>query len=409
MRTAIVHDWLTGMRGGERCLEALLPLFPDAPIHTLLHHEGAVSPTIEQRPIHTSPVDRWPVPEARYRWMLPFFPWAAEQLDLGGVERVISISHCAAKGVVPPHGATHVSYCLTPMRYAWDQAGTYWDESPFPFAAAPGGALLRAYLRSWDQESSRRVDHFVAPSRFVADRIRRAYGRRAAVIPPPVDCARFRADRPTGEHFLVVSALVPYKRVADAVAAFRQLDLPLIVVGDGPDRRRLESLAGARTTFAGRVDDATLEDLYATCRALVFPGVEDFGLVPVEAMASGRPVIALGMGGVLDSVVPLDDDGANGASPGAPTGILYRRPGAEALASAVRRFLAGADRFVPEDARRRALEFDLPRFQERFAAFLETPASRAAGGRPGGANPRRRRWMGPRRPATLTAVVPANR
>lgn len=365
MPTALVHDWLTGLRGGERCLEALLPLFPGAPVYALLHHAGSVQAAIESRSIRTSPLQRWPVPRQRYRWMLPFFPWAAKRLDLRGFDRIVSISHCAAKGIVPGPGSVHFSYCLTPMRYAWDMGGAYWSGSRFPLVAAPGGALLRAWLREWDRASSRRVTRFAAISRFVAGRIRKAYGRKAEVIPPPVDCRRFRPGGRGDGHFLVVSALTPYKRVADAVIAFRKLRLPLRIVGEGPERAGLEAMAGPLTEFLGRVDEQTLADLYAGCRALVFPGVEDFGLAPVEAMASGRPVVALGKGGVLDSVIPL-----NGKSDRSATGILYPLIGPRPLEDAVRRLLQHEDRFDEGALRRRALDFDLPRFQERFRAFL---------------------------------------
>jgi glycosyltransferase involved in cell wall biosynthesis len=365
VRVALVHDWLTGVRGGERCLEALLPLFPDAPIFTLIHHKGSVGPEIGSRRIHTSPLQRWPVPSHRYRWMLPAFPWAVSRLDLGDFDMVISVSHCAAKGALAAPGARHISYCLTPMRYAWDMGGVYWEGSPIPWPAAPVGALLRAYLRAWDSASSRRVRRFATVSRFVARRIRRYYGREAEVIPPPVDCGKFRPGGRVEDRFLVVSALTPYKRVGDAVSAFRKIGLPLIVVGDGPDRRRLEATAGPATEFLGRVDEETLRELYATSRALIFPGEEDFGLAPVEAMASGRPVVALGRGGVLDSVVPLEDGRAR-----PPTGILYRRAGPRALEEAVRVFIEKEDRFDPSVARERALTFDLPRFQEKMEAFV---------------------------------------
>lgn len=365
MRAALVHDWLTGSRGGERCLEAILPLLPEAPVYTLLHHPGSVTPAIESRPIRTSPLQRWPVPRERYRWMLPFFPWAASRLDLGGFDLVVSISHCAAKGIIPPRGSIHLSYCLTPMRYAWDMAGAYWSGSGLPLPAAPGGALLCAWLKAWDRDSSRRVTRFAAISRFVADRVRRAYGRSATVIPPPVDCRRFRPGGRPDRFFLVVSALTPYKRIADAVSAFRRMRLPLVIVGEGPERRRLERMAGPETDFLGRVDEETLHRLYATCRALIFPGVEDFGLAPVEAMASGRPVIALGRGGALESVIPVNGDGDR-----PPTGILYPREGVRPLMAAVGRFVRCEDRFDASALRQRALEFDLPRFQERFQGFL---------------------------------------
>src|SRR5262245_39977326 len=301
MKVALVHDWLTGMRGGERCLEVFCELFPDADLYTLLHVPGSVSPVIERRRIVTSFIQRLPGAAQGYRRYLPLFPLAVSRFDLRGYDLVLSSSHAVAKSAPVPAHTPHVCYCFTPMRYVWD----LYDDYFVRFAGIPTRLLmppLAAALRRWDRRTASRVRHFVAISRFVADRIRRAYGRSADVIYPPVDVSRFRIEETTGDYYLVVSALAPYKRVDLAVEAASRLGRRLVVVGTGPEERRLRPLAGPHVEFLGWRDDADVADLYARCRALIFPAIEDFGITPLEAMASGRPVIALGRGGALETV-----------------------------------------------------------------------------------------------------------
>jgi len=362
MRVALVHDWLTGMRGGERCLEVFCELYPQADLYTLLHVPGTVSPVIERRRIVTSFVQRLPGAARRYRYYLPLFPSAVERFDLRGYDLVLSSSHCVAKGVLAP-GGPHVCYCFTPMRYVWDMYEEYFGRS--------AGVLTRglmppvaAALRRWDRRTSRRVDHFVAISRLVADRIRRFYGRPAEVIHPPVDVQRFRlAEDDPEDFYLVVSALAPYKRVDLAVAAATRLGRRLLVVGTGPEEAKLRAQAGRTVEFLGWRNDDEVADLYRRCRALLFPGLEDFGIVPLEAMAAGRPVIAFGAGGALETVVPVDGDEP-------PTGLFFREQTVDALIEAVRRFEREADRFDPKALRARAELFDRPRFKERIAVYL---------------------------------------
>jgi glycosyltransferase involved in cell wall biosynthesis len=366
MRVALVHDWLTGMRGGERCLEVFCELFPDADLYTLLHVPGSVSPVIERRRIVTSFVQRLPQAATRYRHYLPLFPAAVRRFDLSGYDLVLSSSHCVAKGARAAAGARHVCYCYTPMRYVWDMYDEY-------FGRGAGGltrALMppvAAALRRWDRASSRGVDHFVAISHHVAGRIRRFYGRDAEVIHPPVDAQRFEPGEGEGDFYLVVSALVPYKRVDLAVQAAARLGRRLVVVGTGPEERRLRAMAGPAVEFLGWRDDAAVAGLYRRCRALLFPGLEDFGIVPLEAMASGRPVIAYGAGGALETVVPPGGDEP-------PTGVLFAEQTVEALIGAMRRYEDEADRFVPKALRARAEQFDRPRFKERIAACLAAHA-----------------------------------
>ncbi len=363
MRVALVHDWLTGMRGGERCLEVFCELFPDGDLFTLLHVPGSVSPTIESRRITTSLIQRLPRAEARYRYLLPLFPRAIARFDLRGYDLVLSLSHCVAKGVRVSRGALHLCYCFTPMRYVWDRYDDY-------FGAQAGWAVrllmppVAAALRRWDRATAARVHHFVAISRFVAERIERCYGRHAEVIYPPVDVRRFRLAEEPGEFYLVVSALAPYKRVDLAVEAAKRLGVRLVVVGSGPEQARLRALAGPTVELLGWRSDDEVAELYARCRALLFPSVEDFGIAPLEAMASGKPVIALGQGGARETVVPLNEGSE------APTGIFFPEQTVDSLIEAVRRFEATAHRFDPKALRARAEAFDRPLFKERVEAWV---------------------------------------
>src|SRR6266545_8013448 len=362
MKVALVHDWLTGMRGGERCLEAFCELFPDADLFTLLHLPGSVAPVIERRRVITSFIQRLPAAPAGYRRYLPLFPAAIRRLDLEDYDLILSSSHAVAKSVRVPPGALHVCYCFTPMRYVWDLYDEY-----FGAAAGPLTRILMppvaAALRRWDRRTAAGVRHFVAISRFVADRIRRSYGRSADVIYPPVDVARFRIEESPGEFYLVVSALTPYKRVDLVVEAANRLGCRLVIVGSGPEEARLRALAGPTVELYGWRDDAETAELYARCRALLFPTLEDFGITPLEAMAAGRPVIALGQGGALETVVP-----PGGSEPA--TGLFFERQTADDLVDAIRRFESGAVQFEPKALRRRAEAFDRPLFKERVQGYL---------------------------------------
>ncbi len=364
LRVALVHDWLTGMRGGERCLEVFCELFPGADLYTLLHVPGSVSPVIEARRVVTSFVQRLPAAARRYRHYLPLFPWAVERFDLRGYDLVLSTSHCVAKGARPPAGAVHVCYCFTPMRYVWD----LYDEYFGPRAGLVTRALMppvAAALRRWDRAASARVHHFVAISHHVARRIERCYGRPADVIHPPVDVQRYPlAEDEPEDFYLVVSALVPYKRIDLAIEAANRLRRRLLVVGTGPEAGRLRARAGPTVEFLGWRSDAEVADLYRRCRALLFPGLEDFGIVPLEAMAAGRPVVAFGAGGALETVIPPGGDRP-------PTGVLFAEQTVEALAAAVERLEAERHRFEPKALRAHAGAFDRPRFEERMAAYLE--------------------------------------
>lgn len=363
MRIAIVHDWLTGMRGGEAILDALCRLLPGAPIFTLVHVPGSVSPAIEARPIHESFVGRLPFASRKYRSYLPLFPRAIESFDLTGFDLVLSVSHCVAKGAIPAPRARHVSISLTPVRYAWDRFDDYFGKGRAgPLARLLAGPVCHR-LRVWDTCTASRVDRFVAISQFVQARIKRYYGRESEVLYPPVDAARFAIDpRGPEDYDLVVAALVPYKRVDHAIEACAALGRPLRIVGDGPDRRRLERLArrcGARVDFLGRVSSRDLPAVYARARAFLFPGVEDFGIAPLESLAAGRPVVALAEGGALETV-----------GPGARYGVLYEEATPAGLAAALRELDARLASFDPAALRARALEFDRPIFEAKLRDLL---------------------------------------
>ena len=358
-RVAIVHDWLTGMRGGEKVLEEICGLYPDAPIHTLVRASGTVSRTIESRRIRTSFVQTLPNASAAYRRYLPLFPMAVELFDFDNYDLVISTSHCAVKSIIRPGAAVHVCYCHSPMRYAWDQFPAYFSEEQ---VGVVGNRLLRpimAGLARWDRATAGRVDRFVANSRYVAARIRRYYNRGSTVVYPPVDTTFYRPNpdpRVEDPGFLVVSALVPYKRLDVAIRACRQIGAPLTIAGRGPEQPRLEALGGTAVRFLGWVSDDDLRALYSRAAAVLLPGVEDFGMVPVEAQACGCPVVAVGVGGACETVI----DGV--------TGVLAADGSVEAFADALER--CRRTTFDREAIRASALRFSRERFRAGFQAVV---------------------------------------
>lgn len=366
MRVALVHDWLTGLRGGERVLHEHARMFPQAELHTLVHVPGSTTPEIEALPTHASPLSSWPGAARHYRKWLPLFPWAVSRLRIApGTELVLSTSHAVAKGVPVPEGALHVSYCFTPMRYVWDQADAYLGRGAFRTLVSP----LVAGLRRWDVRTSspESVHRFIAISETVRDRIRRHYGRSAEVIFPPVDVERFPLrEAAPDDFFLLVGGFVPYKREDLALDAFAELGLPLVVAGDGPSRAALQARAAPGVRFLGRVSDEELADLYRRCRALIYPQDEDFGIVPVEAQASGAPVVALGRGGASETVVPLDD-----AAGRTPTGIHFAEQTVASLVAAVRALEARHHELDPKNLRAHAEGFSVPRFHREMGEALQ--------------------------------------
>ena len=292
MKVALVHDWIIGLRGGEKCLEHFLGLFPDADIFTLFHKKGTTSEQIDRRVYQVSWLNNLPAAQRLYRHMLPLYPLATRTFNFSGYDLVISLSHAAAKNVSVAPEIPHLCYCFTPMRYIWDQSEEYFGRATLFLQPILAG------LRVWDRNASARVSSFAAISRFVAARIRCFYHRNATVIYPPVDIERIsvRPEGQSGEAFLCAGALVPYKRVDVAVRVCSSLGERLWVVGDGPELERLRRLAGPTIEFLGRVSDLELAERYRRCRALLFPGVEDFGMVPVECLAAGRPVVGMAAG-----------------------------------------------------------------------------------------------------------------
>jgi glycosyltransferase involved in cell wall biosynthesis len=327
VRVALVHDWLTGMRGGEKVLEVLCELYPEADILTLLHIRGAVSPRIESHRIRTSWVQRLPFAARHYRRYLPLFPAAIGSFDLSAYDLAISTSHCVAKSVIPGPRTRHLCYCFSPMRYAWDQFDAYFGVDRVGFLA---NRLVYRPIMSriarWDAATASRAHRFVAISRHVSSRIARYYKRTASVVYPPVDTAFYRPAAVAPEtHFLIVSALVPYKRVDLAIAACRRAGARLRIVGDGPERGRLERMSDGTVTFLGALSNEAIRDEYHRALAFILPGEEDFGIATLEAQACGRPVVALARGGALETVIDGD------------TGVLVDQPTAAAMSAGLER------------------------------------------------------------------------
>jgi glycosyltransferase involved in cell wall biosynthesis len=344
------------MRGGEKVIEALCELFPQADIYTHVYDPDGISEVIRAHKVHTTFIAKLPAAKRLYKKYLPLMPMALEELDLRAYDLVISSEAGPAKGVITRPGSLHICYCHSPMRYIWDQYHIYRQNT---------GLITRLFmstispaLRVWDVSTAARVDHFVANSQFVAKRIRKFYRRDATVIHPPVSVeAFFPANRP-GDYYLCAGQLVRYKRIDLAVAAFSQLGKRLIVAGTGEEASALAKLATENIRFVGRPTDEELRSLIANCRALVFPGEEDFGIVPVEAMACGRPVIAYASGGVLETVI----DGK--------TGVLFPEQSVASLKAAIARFEEGEDRFESSEIRQRAALFNGVVFKSKFSDLV---------------------------------------
>lgn len=366
MKVALVHDWLTGMRGGEKCLEILCELFPEATAYTLLHKKGSVSETISRMKIKTSFVQNLPFALDHYQKYLPLFPTAIEQFDLTGFDLVISSSHCVAKGVITAPHTCHICYCLTPMRYAWEMYHTYFSKNSISPLVRWSIPFFMNYLRTWDEKSADRVDHFVAISENVKRRIKKHYRRDAEVIYPPVDTEYFDLSRNKGEYYLIVSALVPYKRIDLAISAFNELNLHLLVIGEGSEKKKLMKIAKKNVKFMEWQAGPELRRYYQGCKALIFPGDEDFGIVPVEAQACGKPVIAFGKGGVTESVKGAYPDQEITSS---HTGVFFHPQTKEALGKAVQYF--ESVEFNPERIREYSLCFDKRVFKEKIKKYIE--------------------------------------
>jgi len=367
MRVALVHDWLVTYRGGEKVLEAISELFPEAEIHTLLYRRGTQSPALERARIHTSFLQRVPGALEHHRQMLPLMPPAIRSLRLGECDLVISSSHCVAKGVRVPEGARHLSYVHAPMRFMWDRFGDYFGPGRAPLPVRGAALALRPWLQGWDRRSARGVDRFVANSAHVAGQIRRLWGREAEVIHPPVDLERFTRlpleGSGRGGYFLWFGALAPYKRVDLAVEAFARLGAPLWIAGSGQER---VGRPPPNVKLLGQVPDAEVPALLHGARALVFPGEEDFGIAPVEAQACGRPVIAYAGGGALETTSPR-------------TALHFPEQTVDALCEAVRGFDAFEAGFRSADARQNAMRFSKAAFQAALRGAVDSLMGAGAG------------------------------
>ena len=366
------------MRGGERCLEVFCELFPEADLYTLLHLKGKVTSTIERHRILSSFIQRLPLAKKRYRYYLPLFPFAIERFRLPPYDLILSSSHCVAKGIQPPPGAKHLCYIHSPMRYVWDQYDNYAAEGRSGIVARIGMALFRKKLQSWDIASATRVDQFVANSRNIAGKVDRYYGRSALVLHPPVDWHSYEVGKDSEDFFLMVTAFAPYKRVDLAIQACNILKRPLKIIGTGQEEARLRKLAGPTVEFLGWQSDENVRQCYRRCKALLFPGEEDFGIVPLEAMACGKPVIAFGRGGALETVISLQETGAklngavgranifNGHEESVPTGVFFFTQTVAAIVEAIELFERHQKVFDPQAIRVHVASFDRSVFKEQL-------------------------------------------
>ncbi len=368
LRVAIVHEWLEHRAGSERVFEELLGIYPQADLFSLVDFlpPGQGRAWLGGRHVQTSILQRLPLARHSFRYYLPLMPLLVEQFDLSSYDLVISSSHAVAKGVLTRPDQVHVSYVHTPFRYAWDLTHTYL-RSLGPVQRLMAKPVLH-YLRLWDVLSAGRPDVIVANSRHVAARIRKEWRRSATVVHPPVDIARFRHDRPRNERFITISRLVPYKRVDLLIEAFNQLALPLDIVGEGSERRRLQRLAGSTIRLLGHLEDADLTSRLECARAFVFAAEEDFGIAPVEAMACGTPVIAWSRGGCSETVI-------HGI-----TGILYEQQDVAAICAAVREFISGRMALDPSHIARHAAGFSVDRFAEAMKRLVAEAMAMRSGG-----------------------------
>ncbi len=358
MKVALVHDYLNQMGGAERVLMAFHEIFPDAPVYTSIYDPKRVDPAFQKMDVRTSFMQRLPLVTKHHQPYLPLYPFAMEKLDLRGYDLVLSSSSAFAKGVITRPETMHICYCHTPMRWCWNYE-EYVEREQLGTIARSVLPFMITGLRIWDQVSAARVDHFIANSPVIAERIRKYYRREAAYIPPPVEAKRFPFDPDIipENYFLILSRLVPYKRIDLAIEACNRLQLPLVIIGGGRDEERLKHIAGPTIRFMGRLPDEEVIHYFTHCRAFLFPGEEDFGITPLEAQACGRPIIAYGAGGALASVI----DGV--------TGIFFHEQTADSLTAALASFDECA--FDPHIIHNHALEFDTSRFSRRILQFIE--------------------------------------
>ncbi len=364
MKVALVHDWLTGMRGGERVLEGICGLFPYAHLYTLICKKNSLSPSLKSMHIRTSNLQFFPLADKYYRYLLPVMPAAIEQFELKDYDLILSSSHCVAKGVKTGKNACHICYCFTPMRYIWDQSSQYFNKENANPITRFTFSMFKGYLQNWDVRSSGKVDYFIASSQNVSRRIKKIYNRESEVIYPPVNTNYFEIAGEVEDYYLIVSAFAPYKRIDLAIKAFNQLGYPLKIIGGGQCEKQLRKIAGTNIEFLGYLDDEEIKHYYSRCKAFIFPGEEDFGITPLEAQASGRPVIAFGKGGALETVVPYTNENNT------PTGLFFEEQTVESLIGAVQKFEKITDKFDSQKIREHTLKFDREVFEKKIKEFI---------------------------------------
>ncbi len=357
-KVALVHDWLNGMRGGEKCLEVLCELFPDADLYTLIHEKGKLSKVIESMKISTSFIQRMPFGLKKYRHFLPLFPLAIEQFDLNEYDLIVSSSHCVAKGVKHDDTVYHISYIHTPMRYVWDQFDTYFRQPRTSWSVKVAAEITRPYLQRWDRNSSKRVNTFLCNSQNVHWKIRDYYNRESQVIYPPVDLSYFKPGDSKDCYYLMVGAFAPNKRVDLAVKAFNRLKLPLKIAGSGQDEDYCRSIAANNIEFHSTLSNEKLLQLYQQARAFVFPGEDDFGITPLEAQACNTPVIAFASGGALETVSEK-------------TGIFFKEQTEDALCEAVEEMERSWKDFSPEAFFRQTKQFGRENYKSQMAEAID--------------------------------------
>lgn len=356
MKVAIVHDWLVSLGGGERVVEALHELFPDAPVYTTIYDKKRLPESFEKIEVIPSFLQHVPFARKKHQGFLPLMPMAFESFDLSDYDLVISSSSSCAKGVITGANTVHICYCHTPMRYAWDFYHGYTKH--FKGIKKLMVSSLMKNIRIWDRLSADRVDYFIANSNNVANRIRKHYKRESTVIYPPVDVEKYMPDNVQKNYYLIVSRLIPYKRVDLAIEAFNELGLPLKIIGSGTELKKLKQMSKPNIEFLGILKDEEVKAYYANCKAFIFPGEEDFGITPLEAQACGIPVIAYGKGGALETVI----DGI--------TGLLFLEQTRDALMQKVKLVENGCN-FDKETIRNHALGFSKQEFQKKILAFIE--------------------------------------
>jgi len=359
MKVALIHDHLAQDGGAEKVLKVLADMFPEAPIFTLLYEKKNADKYYRHRQIETSIIQKLPGGVSHYQWYMPFMPMAVEFFDLSGYDLVISDSSSFAKGVITPTHTLHICYCHTPTRYLWSDTHQYINELKYNKYFKKLISLVLNYVRMWDKLAADRVDEYIANSSFVAERIKKYYKRNATVIYPPVETGQFKITEEIGDYFLIGGRLAPYKRVDLVIEACERAGKKLKVFGDGIDLTRLKHLAGSNKNieFLGRVDDAAKADLYSRSLAFIYPQEEDFGITAVEAMASGRPVIAYKRGGAMETVV----DGV--------TGLFFNEQTIDSLAEALKNF--DKTKFNPEIIKQHAEKFSVARFKSEISEYIE--------------------------------------